>query len=216
MGKCVIVGGADIGNYERIRSYLNDDDYVVYCDSGLKHMKGLRKEASLIVGDWDSYDDPHLDVETITLPVEKNDTDTVFAVRECLSRGFSDFLIIGSIGARIDHSLVNIYILTTLENRGCHGIVVDDYSEMQIISGGEKADGSAETGVAYVDGSCSFFSLVAMEGTAPGVTISGAKFNIKDADIGPDYQYATSNEVMPDQAAEIRIKEGRLLLIKVV
>lgn len=211
MERCVVVGGADIGDYERIRSYLNDDDYVVYCDSGLRHMKGLGKDPSLIVGDWDSYEDPHLDVETITLPVEKDDTDTVFAVREGMKRGFRDYLLLGSIGARFDHSLVNSFILTTLENRGCHGIIVDDYSEMQIISGG-----SSQTGVTYVDESCSFFSLVAMEGTAHGVSISGAKFNLEDADVGPDYQYATSNEVMPGKAAEIRIKEGRLLLIKIV
>ena len=215
MNRCVIVGGADIGDYERIRAYLNDNDYVVYCDSGLRHMQRLGVEPSLIVGDWDSYDDPHLDVETITLPVEKDDTDTVFAVHEGLKRGFKDYLLVGSIGSRLDHSLVNTYILTTLENRGCHGIIVDDYSEMQIISGGEKADGSTQAGVIYVDGSCAFFSLVALEGAVSGVTIRNARFNLEDAEITPDYQYATSNEVLPGRTAEVSVKEGRLLLIKI-
>lgn len=43
MSRCVIVGGADIGNYEYIRSRLRIDDFVVYCDSGLKHMEALHK-----------------------------------------------------------------------------------------------------------------------------------------------------------------------------
>ena len=78
--RCVIVGGAKIRDYERARSYLRGDDYVIYCDSGLSHMEGLGAKPSLIVGDFDSYDDPHLDVETITLPVAKDDTDTVYAM----------------------------------------------------------------------------------------------------------------------------------------
>ena len=106
----VIVGGADIGNYRKIRSYLRGYDFIVYCDSGLKHMERLGAAPSLIIGDWDSHADPHLDVETITLPVAKDDTDTVYAMREGMKRGFRDFLLAGAVGARLDHSLVNAYI----------------------------------------------------------------------------------------------------------
>ena len=133
--RCVIVGGAPINNYSRVRRYISNDDFVIYCDSGLRHLEGLGAAPSLIIGDWDSYDDPHLDVETITLPVAKDDTDTVYAMREGMKRGFRDFLLAGAVGARLDHSLVNAYILTTLENRGCHGMIVDDYSEMELICG---------------------------------------------------------------------------------
>ena len=202
--RCVIVGGAKIRDYERARSYLRGDDYVIYCDSGLSHMEGLGAKPSLIVGDFDSYDDPHLDVETITLPVAKDDTDTVYAMREGIRRGYKEFLLLGAIGSRLDHTLVNAYILTSLENRGCHGIIIDDYSEIETVSS-----------MAEVDDSYPFFSLVAMEGDARGVTIRNAKFEIEDAVIGPDYQYATSNEPLPGKTAEITVKDGRLLLIRI-
>ena len=84
MRRCVIVGGADIGNYDCIRSSLLEDDFIVFCDSGLKHLEALQVKPGLIVGDFDSHDNPHLDVETIVLPCEKDDTDTVFAVKEVL------------------------------------------------------------------------------------------------------------------------------------
>ena len=202
--RCVIVGGAKIRDYERARSYLRGDDYVIYCDSGLSHMEGLGAKPSLIVGDFDSYDDPHLDVETITLPVAKDDTDTVYAMREGMKRGCKEFLLLGVIGSRLDHTLVNAYILTSLENRGCHGIIIDDYSEIETVSS-----------MAEVDDSYPFFSLVAMEGDVHGVTIRNAKFEIEDAVIGPDYQYATSNEPLPGKTAEIIVKDGRLLLIRI-
>lgn len=213
--RCVIVGGAGIDNYERIRGYLRDDDFVVYCDSGLRHLEKLGADPSLIVGDWDSYRDPGMDVETITLPVAKDDTDTVYAMREAVKRGFRDFLLIGAVGARFDHSLVNAYILTALENRGCHGIIVDDYSEMELISSGTDEEGRLLAGEAKVADRYPFFSLVAMEGEARGVTIKNAKFEIEDASIGPDYQYATSNEVKTGKTAEIKVDNGRLLLIKI-
>lgn len=41
MKRCVIVGGADINNYEYIRGCLREDDYIVFCDSGLKHIDSL-------------------------------------------------------------------------------------------------------------------------------------------------------------------------------
>ena len=65
MGRCVIVGGADINKYAFIREKLCADDYVIFCDSGLKHLESLQVQPSLIVGDFDSHENPHLDVETI-------------------------------------------------------------------------------------------------------------------------------------------------------
>ncbi len=99
MKRCVIVGGADINNYEYIKSCLRNGDFIVFCDSGLKHLESLQVNPGLIVGDFDSHDNPHLGVETIVLPCEKDDTDTVFAVKEAIKRGFDDFLLIGVVGA---------------------------------------------------------------------------------------------------------------------
>ena len=211
----VIVGGAGIVNYRKTRSHLRGYDFIVYCDSGVRHMERLGAAPSLIIGDWDSHADPQLDVETITLPVAKDDTDTVYAMKEGIKRGFTEFLLIGVIGARLDHTLVNTYILTALENRGCHGMILDDYSEMGLISSRTGEDGTQHPGKAEVEERYPFFSLVAIEGAAHGVTIKNAKFELEDAVIGPDYQYATSNEVLPGETAVITVEDGRLLLIKI-
>ena len=215
MKRCVIVGGAPIARYDRIQPLLRDDDFVIYCDSGLRHMDGLGALPSLIIGDWDSYDDPHMDIETITLPVAKDDTDTVYAMREGMKRGFTEFLLVGAVGARLDHSLVNVYILSALENSGCHGMIVDDYSEMELISSQADETGEVHPGRVSVEDRYPFFSLLALEGEARGVTIRNAKFGLEGASIDPDYQYATSNEVLPGKTAEITVEDGRLLLIKI-
>ena len=82
MKRCVIVGGAGIERYDLVQEALRADDFFVFCDSGLKHMPWLGVKPDLIVGDFDSWEDPHMDVETIVLPAEKDDTDTFFAAKE--------------------------------------------------------------------------------------------------------------------------------------
>ena len=56
MKRCVIVGGADISNYGRINGIITGEDYVIFCDSGLKHMDKIAVNPSLIVGDFDSHE----------------------------------------------------------------------------------------------------------------------------------------------------------------
>ncbi|MBQ4321629.1 MAG: thiamine diphosphokinase [Oscillospiraceae bacterium] len=204
MKRCVIVGGADIHNYGFLRERLNSDDYAVFCDSGLKHLKKLSVKPSLIVGDFDSHKNPHLDIETIVLPCEKDDTDTVFAVKEALRRGFDDFLLIGVIGARLDHTLGNVSILLYLDSLGKKGCIIDDYSEMEIVS---------HKPVSIPD-SYAFFSLLNISGCAKGITVTGAKYPLSDGEIACEYQYGVSNEVLPGETASVSVSEGRLLLIK--
>lgn len=205
MGRCVIVGGADINNYEFIREHLCADDFVIFCDSGLKHLEQLQVKPSLIVGDFDSHENPHLDVETIVLPCEKDDTDTVFAVKEAISRGFNDFLLIGVVGARLDHTLGNISILLYLNSLGKKGYIIDDYSEMEIVS--HKP--------VFIPDDYSFFSLLNISGCAKGITITGAKYPLAGAEISCEYQYGVSNEVLPGEVATVSATKGKLLLIKI-
>lgn len=204
--RCVIVGGADIGDYAFICSHFQNDDFYIFCDSGLAHMEALGVKPNLIVGDFDSHRNPHMDVETIVLPCEKDDTDTVFAVKEAVKRGFTDFLLIGVVGKRFDHSLGNISILYYLDSLGLRGTIVDDYSHMQLVSAAPV----------YVEDRYPFFSLLNISGKAEGVTIENAKYPLENGIITCEYQYGVSNEVLTGKTAKISVRDGRLLLIKVM
>lgn len=202
---CVIVGGADIGNMDCIRERISQEDYFVFCDSGLRHMENMRVRPDLIVGDFDSHENPHLDAETIVLPCEKDDTDTVYAVKEAVKRGFASFLLVGVVGGRLDHTLGNVSILLYLDSIGKHGVIIDDYAEMEIVSQREKT----------VSDRYPFFSLLNITGLAKGITIRNAKYPLVDGQITCEYQYGISNEVLPGKTAVVSVREGRLLLIKV-
>ncbi len=202
--RCVIIGGATIGNYSFVKGYLKPDDFLIYCDGGLNHVAQLGRAPNLIVGDFDSHAKPDLDVETIVLPCEKDDTDTVFAVKEALNRGFSDFLLIGVVGQRLDHTLGNIAILQMLDACGKSAVLVDDYSEMQIVSS-----------TAQVTDDYAYFSLLNISGVAEEIDIENAKYPVQNATITCAYPIGISNKVLPQQTATIRVGKGKLLLIKI-
>lgn len=203
--RCVIVGGADIINYNIIKKQLKTDDFYIFCDCALRHAEKLGVAPSLIIGDFDSHKKPETEIETIVLPCEKDDTDTVFAVKEAIKRDFDEFLLIGVIGNRLDHTLVNVSILNYLYENNKNGVIADDYSEMEIVG----------NDTVFVEDEYSYFSLVNIFGISEGVTIKNAKYCLEDAVITSEYQYATSNEVLPGKVAEISVKKGKLLLIKV-
>ena len=231
--RCVIIGAAEIQNYEKIKSCLNENDYYIYCDAGLKHQEALGVWPDLIIGDFDSYaknemeqkyqeiKNAHEDLlnqkqnqaqaaarklpELIVLPCEKDDTDTVFAVKEAMRRNFAEFLLVGVIGQRLDHTLANVSILYMLDEAGKQGRILDDYSEMQLVSGSPVR----------IDDTCAYFSLLNVSGQAEGVTIKHAKYPLQDAAIHCEYQYGVSNEVLPGETAEVTVARGKLLLIKI-
>ena len=205
MKRYVIVGGAPINDYESIKKHLRDDDFFAVCDCGLRHIEKLGITPDLIIGDFDSFERPNTEIETIALPREKDDTDTFFAAKEGVKRGFDEFLLVGVIGGRLDHSLGNISILLYLDSLGLKATAIDDYSVIEIVS----------RNVAYIESKYKFFSLLNITGVAKGITIRNAKFPLVDGEINCDYQYGVSNEPVGDSPAEVSVKEGKLLLVKV-
>ncbi|HAG69642.1 MAG TPA: thiamine diphosphokinase [Lachnospiraceae bacterium] len=204
--RCVIVGGAPIGDYDRVRAFLSGNDYYIYCDCGLVHEKELGRQPDLIVGDFDSFERPERDIETIVLPREKDDTDTVYAAKEAVRRGFEDFLLIGMTGGRFDHSFANTGLLLMLDGLHKTALLVDDHSEMEIVS-----ESPCE-----VNDSFPFFSLLAVDGPAEGVTVTGARYGIEDYRLSADMAcLGVSNEVLKGETARIRVTGGRLLLVRV-
>ncbi|MBQ5591063.1 MAG: thiamine diphosphokinase [Clostridia bacterium] len=203
MARCVIIGNAPIEKYELIRSHFKDDDYFVFCDGGLKHKEKLGVIPDFIVGDFDSYKRPENEINTLVLPTEKDDTDTFAAIKLMLSKGYTNFLLVGVIGGRIDHSFGNISVLLYLKEHGANGVIIDDFSKIYLLC--NKCE--------IKNGSCSYFSVISLSDELNGVNIVGAKYPLSNADVKSSFQYAISNETVSD--TKISVKNGEALIIEV-
>ena len=210
MNRCVMISAGEIHDYERTRTFLREDDFFIFCDGGLSHAGGLGVKPDLVVGDFDSCEPDDLEwwkerCEIVRLPREKDDTDTLFAVKLALERGFSDFLLLGAMGGRFDHALGNVSILLYLHRLGKHSVLLDDYSEMQIV-GSEPV---------YIEDKCSYFSVLTVAGDVSGVNIKNAKYPLENASLSADFQLGISNEVLPGKVAEVSVEQGRVLVVVV-
>ena len=204
MKTCYIVGAGDFTSRGLAPA---EGDLLIAADGGYDWLRQSGLTPDFLLGDLDSLGVlPSLPAKTKLLryPVEKDDTDTVYAAKEALRRGFDDFLLVGVSGGRLDHTLVNVYLLVMLREQGKRALLVDDYAEMELI-GSEPAE---------ISDKYPFYSLVNITGTARGITETGCKFPLDNGEIRCDYQYGTSNEVLPGQTAVVSVKEGNLLLIR--
>lgn len=210
MSRCVIVSAGELRDYARARDFLHEDDFFVFCDGGLAHADGLGIKPDLVVGDFDSCDAGVLakwqdSCEIVQLPREKDDTDTLFAVKLALEKDFDVFLLLGAMGGRFDHALGNVSILLYLQGLGKKALLVDDYSVMQI-AGSEPL---------LIEDSCSYFSVLTVAGEVSGVNIKNAKYPLENASLSSDFQLGISNEVLPGKVAQVSVEHGRMLVVTV-
>ena len=83
MSRCVIVSAAPFRNPAILAGYLLEDDYVIAADGGWQLALQMGVTPSMLVADFDSLGIPSIPdgVELITLPTEKDVTDTAEAMR---------------------------------------------------------------------------------------------------------------------------------------
>ena len=211
MKRCVIISAGEIKDFKLVKKFLKPDDFYIFCDGGLSYARPLGIKPSLIVGDFDSCKKSDLKkysktCETIQLPREKDDTDTLYAVKTALARGFKNFLLLGSMGNRFDHAVANASVLLFLYEKNIPAQILDDYSIMQV----------AGKNPVLVEDTFSYFSVLTPFGNAYKVNIKNAKYILEGADLRSNFQsLGMSNEVIPGLTAEISCEEGFCLVLKV-
>ena len=114
---CLLVLGGEIKDAGLFQLRLKEADTVIAADSGARHLLRLDFIPEQVFGDMDSLTGD----ETTRLerggcrltvsPVEKNDTDGSFVIKEALSRGYGRIRIWGALGDWPDHSYANIMLL---------------------------------------------------------------------------------------------------------
>ena len=203
MNRCVLVGAAGIVDYALFEKRLLPGDIFFCADGGARHLYKIGKTPDVLVGDFDSLDVPKTAGEIVTLPAEKDDTDTHFAAQLAFGRGHRDFLLLGMTGGRLDHTLSNVATAAWLTARGCRAVVADELSELTLIKDGRLTLAPVENAAV---------SVFAYGADARGVYERGMKYSLTGAHLTPDFPVGVSNEFTAENA-EISVEKGMLLII---
>lgn len=181
---------------------------VIAADSGVDSALALGLLPDIVVGDMDSVSAEGLALvreqgrEIISMPTDKDVTDTEVALRIAVERGASEIVVVSPGGGRMDHAHGVITALFHPELSVCRVQAVIGEAQVHVLHSGD--------GVALPRPHAPVLALHAMNGVARGVTTSGLRWNLLDHDLEPWVSRGVSNEIVGD-VAQISLGEGALM-----
>lgn len=226
-GSCIIVAAGDLTVSE---IQTGEDDFVIACDGGFDYCRVLSIQPDLVIGDFDSVTEESLSVmeeqiqsstvkymsctsedylesfskeksDYVKLPAEKDDTDTLAAIRIGLKEGYRSFKIYGATGGRLEHTIANIQCLIYLKSQNATGYLCDGNGLIFIAQN--------ET-IVFQPNMEGYLSLFAMCEQAEGVTIKGLKYNMENGVLKNSFPIGISNEFIGEQA-EVSVLKGTIV-----
>ena len=177
---------------------------MIAADGGWRVCQTLGITPDLLLGDFDSLGEVPEFWHILRLPVEKDDTDMVRAVKEGLARGETEFHLLGGMGGqRSDHTVANMQTLAYLASRGAKGWLYGDGERYTAICGPDVLELEART--------AGILSVFCMGADASGVTIQGAQYELENAALTAFFPLGVSNHFV-GKAVRISVESGCLLI----
>ncbi|HOM67088.1 MAG: thiamine diphosphokinase [Brevefilum fermentans] len=193
---------------DKIRTALQNTDYLIAVDGGLRHLVNLGLTPHMVIGDLDSADPDAVQrlrligVEIRTFPTDKDETDLHLALDAALELAPDMIRVVAALGGRLDQTLANIFLLTRPDLAEVDIRLIDGHSEVFLIR--KSANFSGEVGQRV--------SLLPLNGPVTGIHTEGLRYSLNNGTLFPDNTLGISNE-MNAPTARISIQSGLLLCI---
>lgn len=206
--RLIIFANGVLPDITAARAMLQQGDRIICADAGAHHARRLDLRPDLVVGDLDSLeaDDREWLVENgvriIQYPHDKDQTDLELAIQHGLEEAPGSIVIMGALGARLDHTLGNLALLADerLSQRSC---TIDDGVE-QVFLCRDRTEIHGSPG--------DLVSLVPWGVPVMGVRTTGLKWPLQGEALLPERSRGISNELTAS-SAEIAIESGLLFVV---
>lgn len=196
---CYIFGALPVKSFD---FKITENDIIIAADSGIKNTDKFNITPDFVIGDFDSLGyNPHGE-NVITHPIEKDDTDTLLAVKYAVDKGYKNFRIFGCIGGRLDHTFANIQTAFYIANLGGNAVFYGDNENFTVIKNNKIEFDEA------CSGNVSVFALESCD----NVTIKGLHYEIENGKLTPDFPLGVSNNFI-NKKSSISVEDGTLLII---
>lgn len=199
--KCVIISGGEFCPIEA----PDPEAFVIACDRGYEYALRCGIKPDLLISDFDSYSgpiDPAVPVDRFRS--EKDDTDTMIALRWAVERGYEEAELLCALGGRLDHTLANIQSAVFAAVRGVNTVIKDARTELRVLTRGKLILKRREHWV---------LSLFSLSDECRGVSVRGAEYPLDRALLTNRFPLGVSNEWATEEA-EIELESGLLLVVQ--
>lgn len=199
---CYIVGAGSIYPGDLPFS-PGEKDLLIAADGGFGALAEQGMQPDLLVGDFDSSPQPETEARVIRLPVVKDDTDTLYAVKEGFARGYRRFVIYGGLGGvRLSHTLANIQLLAFIRQQGGEGTLVGGSTRLRLLEDQRWEFPAGQKGI---------LSLFAVSDSAT-LTLTGMQYSLTRGTLTRRFPLGVSNHFTGVPAA-LTVHEGSLLAV---
>ena len=199
MGACIIFCAAE---FDCLEKPISAEDFIIAADGGLVHLQKLGLKPNEILGDFDSLG--YTPTDGRVFPVEKDDTDTMLAVRRGLELGYREFILYGSLdGPRLDHTVANFQTLQYLADRNAAGYLIGKDQMVTVIKNGS---------IAFPEEAAGTVSVFCLGPDARGVTLENLQYPLTEGELTNGFPLGVSNHFIGKES-RISVKNGSLLVI---
>ena len=200
MKRCFIFAA---GSFYGLREAPKAGDVIIAADAGFRLCRELGLTPDLLLGDFDSMEEPKDFAHLIRVPVEKDDTDTMLAVKTGLERGETEFHIYGGMGGRrTDHTIANFQALLYLARRGAQGWLYGQGERYTAVCGGTVTFPARDRGI---------LSVFCLGVDARDVSIQGGQYPLHHAVLTAEFPLGVSNHFV-GQPITVSVRDGSLLI----
>ena len=178
--KVALVGAIDF-NQEHFKSM--DFDLVVAVDAGWKSCQSAGVMPNFAIGDFDSLGYTPEGVEVISFPCQKNESDLELAFLESHKRSADELYFYGVLGARLDHTLATLQVMTASALRGIKTFAIGPDYAVAALSSASKLNtlGFDAFDPGVLSGSYApHISLMAFTGTVQGLSVEGLAYTVEN------------------------------------
>ena len=190
------------GGFEKLARPIDASDYILAADGGLAHVQKLGLKPHGIIGDFDSLG--YIPQDAQVFPVEKDDTDSMLAVKKGLELGYRRFEIYGALdGDRLDHTIANLQTLTYLSRHGSVGYLVGLTYMVTTLQKGALRFSKEAVGI---------LSIFCLGAKAEGVCLKNLKYNLENGTITGDFPLGVSNHFTGEEAF-VSVRDGILTIL---
>ena len=195
--------GAEIG--ERAYEIIAADRGLVFCLEN-----GIRVDA--VVGDFDSADravlkelDQMPGVEIRIFQPEKDWTDTELAVDLAIERGWTEAVLLGGTGTRLDHVLGTLQVMELALGRGLSLIILDSHNKVWMVDRSFEIRKTQQSG--------QYVSLIPWGGPVKDLTLRGFHYETDGIELITGASRGISNEIDAPVAQAV-FSEGKLIVVE--
>ena len=199
---CYIIGACR-ENCEDFTIPPNEGNLIIAADGGYDFLKKKDITPDILLGDFDSIKDIPSHPDIIKYPQKKDDTDTFLAYKTAFDKGYKNFVVLGGVGGRFDHTIANVQMLLNIAKSGGRAFLIGNHTIMTTVFNG-KIEFSAKH-----KGNVGVF---AQGDIAKDVDILGLKYTTNSLALAPDTPIGVSNEFI-GESATVKVGNGAVLVV---